>query len=311
MISRDTVANVTSPRTATHEGIAGTLLSARGFALLCAGLYLAISGGILAIDDQSMLVGAHIGAICVLLWAALSRRATARLIGDFAPLLLMPLLYAELPRLMPAFGGVYHDGTIQRWELWLFGDEPSRTLAGRFPFVVLSELLHFGYLAYYPAVFVPSLLLYANGDRRGFAQNILALTVTYAVCWMIFAVYPVEGPRYEWAAPVGVPDGLVRRIALAILAGGSSRGAAFPSSHMAISTVQVLIVARWHRALATLLAVVACLVGIGAVYGGFHYGIDVVAGAALGTLVAAAVLIGTRGHRRADSRGNSLTSLPA
>jgi membrane-associated phospholipid phosphatase len=153
----------------------------------------------------------------------------------------------------------------------------------------VSEVLHAGYLAYYPAIFAPPLLLFARGERRGLAQTILALTITYSVCWTVFAFMPVAGPRYLWSAP-SVPVGPFRALTLRVLAAGSSRGAAFPSSHMAVMVAQTLMAFRWQRRVALALVLVSILIGVGAVYGGFHYGVDMVAGALLGGVIGGAVL---------------------
>jgi len=247
------------------------------------------SGVLLAIGGHAAYASAHAVVMCVVFWAAQSRGRAARMIADLAPLVSMPLLYGELPMLMAALGSTYHDAVVQHLELRMFGEQVSRTFAGAHRALFLSELLHAGYLAYYPAVFAPALVLYARGERRGFAQTVLTLTVTYAICWVIFALFPVEGPRYVWGAPLGVPNGPVRRFALAILASGSSRGAAFPSSHMAISVAQAVIAWRWHPKAGAVLGVIALLVGLGAVYGGFHYGADMVTGAMLGLVIAVAI----------------------
>ncbi|HEY4130121.1 MAG TPA: phosphatase PAP2 family protein [Gemmatimonadaceae bacterium] len=259
--------------------------NARGLALTFTSVYVAVTGAILAVGHHPALAVVHALLLCALVWATGSEQRVARLVGDVGPLLLMPALYAELPQLIAVIGNGYHDLLIQHLELRVFGEHPSRTFAGRFPITALSEVLHAGYLTYYPAVFVPAAWLYAKRERRGFAQLVLGVAATYAVCWAIFICFPVEGPRYEWVAPAGVPDGAVRRLALAILTGGSSRGAAFPSSHMAISVVQTVVMWRWSRGAALVLAVLATLVGLGAVYGGFHYGIDIVAGGLLGALI--------------------------
>jgi membrane-associated phospholipid phosphatase len=131
-------------------------------------------------------------------------------------------------------------------------------------------------------------LLYARGNRRGYGETVVALTSVYLVCWMIFSIAPVQGPRYLWAADA--PDGPVRRFTVALLTAGSSRGAAFPSSHMAVSVAQAVMALRWQPRTGVGLVVVAALVGLGAVYGGFHYGIDIVAGAVLGLVVSAATI---------------------
>jgi membrane-associated phospholipid phosphatase len=77
----------------------------------------------------------------------------------------------------------------------------------------------------------------------------------------------------------------VRRLVLAILERGSSRGAAFPSSHVAVAVTQALLALRHQPRVGRWVAGVAVGLGAGAVYGGFHYGVDVLAGAALGAAI--------------------------
>jgi membrane-associated phospholipid phosphatase len=231
----------------------------------------------------------HAAGIATAVWACFDRGPVGRRIGDLFPLLVAPILYGEVPLLIGALGSSFHDVRVQVWELAMFGRHPSRVLATIMPNPAWSELLHTGYLAYYPAIFVPPLLLYIRGERQGYAQTVIALTVTYIVCWVIFAVAPVEGPRYLWTPDA--PDGPARRLTVSILASGSSRGAAFPSSHMAVSVAQTVMAFRWQPRVGAILALVSLLVGIGAVYGGFHYGVDMIAGALLGALVAGVVLV--------------------
>ena len=241
--------------------------------------YLAGTGVILVTSGHLWLVGLHLIVIALVMrW------------GDLVALVVAPLLYGEIPALIAAVGTAYHDATVQAWEQAVFGTQPSQTLAGHLPYAALSELLHAGYLSYYLAIFIPPLLLLAYGERRGISQTVLALTITYVVCWAIFIAFPVQGPRYLWSAPADVPAGPIRSMATHILAAGSSRGAAFPSSHMAVTVTQAMLAWRWQRPVAWALAVVALLVGCGAVYAGFHYAVDMVVGAALGTLVSFSVL---------------------
>jgi membrane-associated phospholipid phosphatase len=60
---------------------------------------------------------------------------------------------------------------------------------------------------------------------------------------------------------------------------------------MAVSVAQTVMAFRWQPRVGAILALVSLLVGIGAVYGGFHYGVDMIAGALLGALVAGVVLV--------------------
>jgi membrane-associated phospholipid phosphatase len=227
---------------------------------------------------------AHVAAALSLWW---SLRSTSR-IADWLPLLLVPFLYAELPYLIGA-DAVLRDPIVQAWEAALFGGQPARTLAGHLPSAATSELLHLGYLLYYAIVYLPPLVLYLAGRRDEFARTMFAVMLTYAVCFIVFALFPVEGPRYAWGAPPSVPAGPVRSFTLAVLERGSSRGTAFPSSHAAVASAQAILALRYQRGLGVVVAVTSALLMIGAIYGGFHYAVDVLAGAVVGIVISIAV----------------------
>ncbi|HVX42177.1 MAG TPA: phosphatase PAP2 family protein, partial [Gemmatimonadaceae bacterium] len=256
--------------------------AARRRALVWIGAYVAASGVVLVVGREAYLAVVHLLLLALIAWSGSSERAIGRFIGDAAPLVIAVALYPEIPRLIAVLGTSYHDLAIQHLEQLVFGMQPARTFARAVPVPWLSEVLHAGYMLFYPLIFVPPLLLYVRGERHAFAETIYALTVTWIVCWTCFVLFPVEGPRYLWGTPTGVPDGPIRRLADGIVAAGSSRGAAFPSSHMAVSVVQTIVALRWQRRVGVVCAVVTVLVGFGAVYDGFHYGTDMVAGAVVG-----------------------------
>jgi membrane-associated phospholipid phosphatase len=289
MISTDTLATVVRDTGLPRRKVRALLRGPRATALVWLSVYLSASGLVLGLTGHASLALAHVAGVGVAAWGCLDRNRAARVVGDLLPLIVAPLLYGEIPFLIAALGSSYHDTFIQRWELAVFGTNPSRVLATFMPNPAWSELLHTGYLAYYPAIFVPPLMLYARGDLDGYAQTVAALTVAYVVCWVGFAVAPVEGPRYLWTP--NVPDGPMRRLTVSILAAGSSRGAAFPSSHMTVCVVQTVMAFRWQPKSGAILALISILVGLGAVYGGFHYGVDMIAGAVLGLVIGGAMLL--------------------
>ncbi len=286
----DTVANViraAGAREATTAEPVDTV--ARRRALRWIGVYVALSGLALVLAHDFAIAALHLLLLGVVAWAATSERRLGRVVGDVAPLIIAVALYGEIPRLIAVVGTSYHDATIQHLDLWVFGTEPAKAFASALPFAWLSEPLHAGYMLFYPMIFVPPLLLYVRGERRGFSETIFVLTATWIACWVCFIVFPVEGPRYLWGPSTAAPDGPMRRLAVAILAAGSSRGAAFPSSHMAVSVAQTLLALKWQRRVGVACVVVSVLVGLGAVYGGFHYGVDMIAGALVGGAVALAI----------------------
>lgn len=250
------------------------------------------------------LLGAHLAALGVGLALRRARHGAAALVADWLPLALVPLLYAELPAVMAGLVGAtsgaprrYHDAAVIAWDARLFGTL-SRDLARRAPWRALSELLHACYLSYYAIIYVPPALLWLRGRRHGagdagdarraFAETTLGVTLAFVACFATFALYPVQGPWYEWPAPDGIPGGPVRDLVQGILHAGSSRGTAFPSSHVAVATVQALLAWRHQRAVGLVVALLAAGLAAGAVYGGLHYAIDAVAGTLVGVGVAAA-----------------------
>lgn len=206
------------------------------------------------------------------------------------PLLVMPLLYSELPLLnRSVWDGRYFDPIVIGWERAVFGGEPARTLARAMPWPWLSEPLHAAYLAYYLIMYVPALVVARAHGRRAMRDVVFTLTLAFFAHYLFFVWFPVEGPRYRFAPPAGAIAGYpAYELAHAALEAGSSRGAAFPSSHVGVSVAAVVAVARWMPRFAIGLGIVSLGLAVGAVYGGFHYAIDAVVGALYGAALALA-----------------------
>jgi membrane-associated phospholipid phosphatase len=204
---------------------------------------------------------------------------------DWLPLLLIPLLYLELaPLNMMVHGGHYFDSIILSVEHAVFG-MPSRDLAVHFPKLWLSEILHAGYLSYYFIIFLPPLYLYATGRHDAFRRAVFTVLLSFFMHYLFFIYFPVQGPRYLFPAPTGViAQGHVFQLTHRLLEAGSSRGAAFPSSHVGVSVTQTLSMMRFAPGLVPVLAILTILLANGAVYGGFHYATDATCGLLLGTL---------------------------
>ena len=224
---------------------------------------------------------AHVAAIALVLFGSSNRRPATRTLRDWTPLALGPFLYIELRWIIAGAGRPHADALVASWESHLFASDPSRSLAVRWPWLALSELLHLCYISYYAMVYVPPALLWLRGRRRAFGETVLALVVVYAVCFAVYVIFPVDGPRFVHG-PSLAPNGPIRSIVLRLLESGSSRGTAFPSSHVAASVVAALAALRFQRRVGAVVAVLAVGLAVGAVYGGYHYAVDVLAGAAIG-----------------------------
>lgn len=221
-------------------------------------------------------------------WDAFARRwpRAARVIGDWYALILIPALYAEVGALNRSMhGGQYFDAIVLGWEGTVFGGQPSQSWADAVPNLFLSEILHAAYLSYYLIIYIPPLILYARGQRAAFRQVVFAIMLTFFVHYVVFIAFPVQGPRYLFPAPAGaIEGGAFYQLAHLVLEVGSSRGAAFPSSHVGIALAQALLARRYLPSLALPIGILASGLALGAVYGGFHYAIDTVVGAVVGVL---------------------------
>ena len=259
-------------------------------------LYLVLAGVALAGPHRPatwpLLALAHIAlALLVLRQAHGAERprsgASAWLIALY-PLLAMPLLYAELPLLNQAVhGGHYFDEIIIGWERALFGFEPARELARMWDSAWVSELLHAAYVSYYLIIYAPPLLIGWKRGNQSLRDAVFTLALVFFAHYLFFVYFPVEGPRYRYDPPVPADArGPVLHLTHVLLEAGSSRGAAFPSSHVGVAVAATIVTWRHLRPLAPLVAVLTVGLALGAVYGGFHYGIDALAGGALGALLA-------------------------
>ena len=229
-------------------------------------------------------LGMHAVAMGIVIVANASRARTTQILRDWTPLGLGPFLYIELRWIIEGAGRPHADGLVASWESGLFPSDPSASLAARWPSVALSELLHLCYLSYYAIVYVPPGLLWLRGRRREFADTVLALVVVYALCFATYTLFPVDGPRFVHG-PSSAPAGVIRSVVVHLLESGSSRGTAFPSSHVAAALVAAICAFRFQRRVGVVVAALTVGLALGAVYGGYHYAVDVLAGA--GTAVVA------------------------
>lgn len=240
-----------------------------------------------------LLLAAHLLLGALLLAGAPSRlrerwdHPAASALVLWYPLLLMPAMYWELPMLGTAiWDGQFFDTAVMGWEDRMFGGQPSATLARRWDLLPLSELLHLAYLMYYPVIYVFPAVLHLRGMTESFRATVFALMLGFTASYVSFTLFPVQGPRYLFPAPDGeLATGWLYRLTHTVLETGSSQGAAFPSAHAAIAAIQTANALRYLPRAAPLLGLVTVGISVAAVYGGFHYAVDMVAGVVLGAVV--------------------------
>ena len=204
---------------------------------------------------------------------------------DWYPFLAFPLLYKEVEILAAAFGDWSLTGPIRALETSLFAGQPSIYLSEYWPWVPLSEYLHFCYFSY--ILIIPTVAAYWYAARRAAYQElILLLGGTFYSSYIFFVLFPVDSPYY-FPERLGEPMAgqffydLVHELSSL----GGARGGAFPSGHVSASVVLLLVAWRSQRQLAYGLLPIVSGIAVATVYGRFHYLLDSIAGIVLAATV--------------------------
>jgi membrane-associated phospholipid phosphatase len=222
------------------------------------------------------------------------RNVVWRVIRDLYPLALLAILYAEYGWLTRLTGVAPHDALIAGLEERLFGSQPSRELRMWFPYPWLSQYVHGAYFLYYAVIGIVPITLYVQRRWAAFHESMTTILLSFLSCGLFFITFPVAGPYHHFGVPdLGNLGGGMAAIAHGVVERGSSVGTAFPSSHTAIAFAVWLVALRLTPRIAWLLVLVVPALAVGTIFGGFHYALDTLAGAAWGIVVG---LVGPRLH---------------
>ena len=258
-------------------------------------LVIAVRGGVG--EATVWLITAHLlfGVLLYLFTRLNARDKVGAVLHDLYPLILLMVFYTEFGLLGLDLGLasiLERDTIVQGWEESIFGMQVSYEWIRRAPSVFWSGVLHFAYALYVPLVLLGPILLEARGEREKARRALFITMLAYVACWVVFVLWPVAGPNYAFEHPSGpVRDVWSARLVYSMLQGGSSFGAAFPSSHVAATIAAVGALWREWRTLAVVFVLPATLLVIGTVYCQMHYAVDAIAGLAA---AGAAVVIGLR-----------------
>lgn len=263
-----------------------------------------VAGHLAAMAAIHGLIRQAAGVDCPRIW---------RLLREFYPVLLYTAFFRETELVNRALGWPRLDPHFLQWEDRLFGCQPSVTLMEVLPYRGVSEVLYAAYFSYYLMIAALGLFLLLRHPEV-FRQFVTVVSFVFYVCYAIYMVTPVIGPRLlfretperAWylatypdrplpAYPEVVTHGPFFQIMALIYRNFEAWSAAFPSSHVAVAVTTAwfswkhLPFLRWPH------AVLAGLLCVSTVYCRYHYAVDVAAG-----LLAAAVLvpIGHRLHAR-------------
>ncbi len=209
----------------------------------------------------------------------------------FYPVLLFTFLYRETGGMMFLFFDHFFDPQLTAFEYALFGVNPTIYIDRHWLNVPVTEILSACYFGYYLMIPVFIVAVYLRRDFGVLKGAMAAICLTFFMSYLLFALYPVEGPRWFFAGQYlhEVQGPVFRKAVNLVIKNGAVRGGCMPSSHFGVALVMLLYAIRHYRRwLWMMLPIVVGLAG-GTVWGRFHYVSDVVVGGLFG-LVATLIM---------------------
>ncbi len=198
------------------------------------------------------------------------------------PWFFVPSIYELLRYYIHAIFPNLFDPLINRFELKIFGVFPTLFLQ-RFVSDSLTEIMAFGYFSYYLIFIFPPVIFWLY-RRKNIPPFVFSVTFAYYICFLLFVLFPVSGPRFSLKDRYSVALGgyFIPKFQKRLMEKFALCGAAFPSSHVAMVISSLIMAKKYIRWLYYTILPLAIMVCLGAIYGRYHYVTDVLAGLLVG-----------------------------
>lgn len=222
--------------------------------------------------------------IFLLIKADNSNNKILQFFRNFYPLLLLAFFYSETDYYNNLIFENF-DPILVKIENLLFGTQLSLQFSNLIPNQWFSELMHFGYFSYYLIIFGIPLLFYLKA-RNEFEKTMFILVLSFCLYYLTFIVFPSIGPQFYFPIEQkAVPDGYVfERIMNIIIAVAETKTGAFPSSHVGMVIIFLIIIAQHFKKHLYALIPLTTILILSTVYIKAHYAIDIIAGIITGVL---------------------------
>lgn len=170
----------------------------------------------------------------------------------------------EINRLFPSL-----DHIFAQWDQNWFGCQPSSLFSQKLPQWWAGELFCLGYWSYFPMIYIMVSWMLLRKPQHSARVAFTVLTSFY-LYYLIYMFVPVAGPQFYYAAegvdpangvfpslghyfsehqelyPFPGEGGLFRRLVEIAQQAGERPTAAFPSSHIGVSTILLLLCRRYR-----------------------------------------------------------------
>ena len=199
------------------------------------------------------------------------------------PAILFTFFYSQTGNVIFLLFDHFYDYQLVAFEHAVFGVNPTLYIDQHLLNVWLTEIFHCTYFMYYPMIPAFIIPLFFLRQRRVLAEFMTAASLTYFLSYLLFSLWPIEGPRWHFAdLYLHTVDGPVfRQMVNYVIANGAVHGGAMPSSHTGIALVIMMFCFRYYRKFGWILLPIVIGLSIGTFWGRFHYVSDVIVGASI------------------------------
>jgi membrane-associated phospholipid phosphatase len=171
------------------------------------------------------------------------------------------------------------DGLLNRLDITIFGCAPAMEFSKTFPQTIVSEIMYFGYFAYF-LIFLSVFIYFFFLKPEKAEKAMFGCLCSFFIFYIIFIFVPAAGPQFYYPYPDSqVPEGYIFSSLMRSIQGwGEKPTGAFPSSHVGLTVVAMILIYKNSRKYFYTILPVAVILFASTVYIKAHYLIDVIAG---------------------------------
>ncbi|PLX10303.1 MAG: phosphoesterase [Marinilabiliales bacterium] len=198
------------------------------------------------------------------------------LIAKAYPLILSAYFYQETVNYNKLFFDNL-DSLLEKADFFLFGFQAAETFSQILPNHFFSELMYIAYFSFYLLIIGFFII---NYQEKSMGENIFHLIASLYLFYLIFSFIPAAGPQYYFPYPQNaLPEAFVFDDIMKIIQEfGEQPTGAFPSSHVGISIIILILLRENSGKYFKIGLPIVFLLILSTVYIKAHYVVDVIGG---------------------------------
>ncbi len=182
------------------------------------------------------------------------------------------------------FNGASFDAFFANLDFRIFGFQPAIQFPRYFQeYRIVNEMFFFSYFFYYALVSTGVWILFIRKHYQIAVRVLFIISISFFTMYVWFIFFPVQGPKYFFPELHAIWYSNFRgffftNIVKGVFNNTNLGGAAFPSSHVALSLIAFILNWKYNRYLIPVYLPLTILLFVSTVYLYAHYFVDIPAG---------------------------------